>query len=124
MARFEQRQINRPAVRFTPTPLIRNLISATGVVPGFNSSSILPTPHSAYLFSVLNTKPTAVAIIFCFRVPYSGTEINVGANGLQVSFEIARVLKKGGVYLLTDYRDPERVQELFERAEWEGGTLS
>lgn len=42
----------------------------------------------------------------------------------QLSFEIARVLKPGGVYLLTDYRDPERVQELFKRDEWEGGTLT
>lgn len=43
---------------------------------------------------------------------------------VQVSYEVARVLKPGGVYLLTDYRDPERVQELFEREEWEGGSLT
>ncbi|CAM9683810.1 unnamed protein product [Hapterophycus canaliculatus] len=42
----------------------------------------------------------------------------------KVSFEVARVLKPGGVYLLTDYRDPERVQELFERDEWESGSLT
>lgn len=43
---------------------------------------------------------------------------------LKISYEIARVLKPGGVYLMTDYRDPERVQELFERDEWEGGSLT
>lgn len=42
----------------------------------------------------------------------------------QISYEVARVLKPGGVYLLTDYRDPERVQELFEREEWESGSLT
>ncbi|CAN0263489.1 unnamed protein product [Laminaria digitata] len=42
----------------------------------------------------------------------------------KVSFEVARVLKPGGVYLMTDYRDPERVQELFQRDEWEGGSLT
>ncbi|CAM9852533.1 unnamed protein product [Ectocarpus sp. 6 AP-2014] len=42
----------------------------------------------------------------------------------KVSYEVARVLKPGGVYLMTDYRDPERVQELFERDEWEGGSLT
>lgn len=43
---------------------------------------------------------------------------------LKVSYEVARVLKPGGVYLLTDYRDPERVEELFERDEWEGGSVT
>lgn len=42
----------------------------------------------------------------------------------KVSYEVARVLKPGGVYLLTDYRDPERVQELFQREEWESGSLT
>lgn len=42
----------------------------------------------------------------------------------QVSYEVARVLKPGGVYLMTDYREPERVQELFKRDEWESGSLT
>ncbi|CAM9829326.1 unnamed protein product [Ectocarpus fasciculatus] len=42
----------------------------------------------------------------------------------KVSYEVARVLKPGGVYLMTDYRDPERIQELFEREEWESGSLT
>lgn len=47
-----------------------------------------------------------------------------GVVSLQVSFEVVRVLKPGGVYVMTDYRDPERVQELFQRDEWEGGSLT
>ncbi|CAM9351865.1 unnamed protein product, partial [Sphacelaria rigidula] len=40
------------------------------------------------------------------------------------SLEVARVLKPGGVFLLTDYRDPEWMQDLFTRDEWKGGSIT
>ncbi|CAM9453998.1 unnamed protein product [Choristocarpus tenellus] len=41
----------------------------------------------------------------------------------QLSLGCARLLKPGGVYLLADYRDIGRLEGLFKRAEWEGGSI-